>query len=141
MEAAKPRILCLDDRPDSLRVRKFLLEQFGCEVVVVTSSSACLHLVAQEPFDLALLDYHLAEETTGEDVARDIRMLNPGMPLVMLTGDPKIPQSAKECVDRVLIKGAGSPADLLDTIEQLLPWSRIKPRRHSIVPTPVSRSS
>jgi CheY-like chemotaxis protein len=97
--------------------------------------------VAQEPFDLALLDYHLAEETTGEDVARDIRVLHPGMPLVMLTGDPKIPESARECVDKVLIKGTGSPADLLDAIEQLLPWSRIKPRRHSIVPTPASRSS
>jgi CheY-like chemotaxis protein len=141
MEAAKPRILCLDDHPESLRVRKFLLEQFGCEVVTVTNSSACLHVVVQQHFDLALIDYHLGEEVTGEDVARDIAVLLPGLPLVMLTGDPSIPKSARECVDEVLIKGASGPAELLDTIQQLLPQSRIKPRHHSILPIPVKRSS
>ena len=141
MEAAKPRILCLDDKPENLRVRKFLLEQFGCEVATVTTSSACLHLIVQEHFDLALLDYHLGEGVTGEDVARDIAVLYPGMPLVMLTGDPAIPKSAWECVDAVVIKGANGPAELLDTIQQLLPGSRIKPRHHSILPVPVSRTS
>lgn len=135
MEAAKPRILCLDDQPQNLGIRKFLLEQFGCEVVTVTNSSACLHIVAEESFDLVLLDYHLGEPVTGEDVARDIATLHPEMPLVMLTGDPKIPESARDCVDEVLIKGSSGPAELLDAIQRLLPRSRIKPRRHSILPS------
>ncbi len=142
MERAKPRILCLDDQPQNLSVRKMLLEQFGCEVVTVTDSSTCLHLLVQEPFDLVVLDYHLAEPVTGEDVAGDIATLRPGMPRVMLTGDPKIPESARASVDEVLIKGLSGPAELLDAIERLLPKSRIKPRRHWPLPeAPLSRTS
>jgi CheY-like chemotaxis protein len=141
MEAAKPRILCLDDKPENLRIRKTLLEQFGCDVVTVTDSRACLHRVAQESFDLVLLDYHLNEQVTGEDVARDINVLFPLMPLVMLTGDPGIPKSAWECVDEVVIKGVSGPGQLLDTIQRLLPGSRIKPRRESLAPDRVSKTS
>lgn len=141
MEATKPRILCLDDKPENLRIRKTLLEQFGCEVVTVTDSSTCLHRVAQESFDLVLLDYHLAEQVTGEDVARDIGVLLPRMPLVMLTGDPEIPKSAWECVDEVVIKGSGGPTQLLDTLQRLLPRSRIKPRHESFVPSRIAKTS
>jgi CheY-like chemotaxis protein len=141
MEAAKPRILCLDDQPEILLVRKVLLEQFGCEVVTVTDSSACLHVAAQETFDLALLDLHLAERVTGEDVARDLRILLPKMPLVMLTGDPRIPASARKCVDAVLIKGQSGPGELLDTIHRLLPRLPIRPRRESALPSPISKTS
>ena len=140
MEAAKPQILCLDDQPESLQVRKSLLEQFGCDVVTVTDSRACLHSVVLESFDLVLLDYHLAEEVTGADVARDIAVLFPNLPLVMLTGDSKVPESARECVDEVLIKGVCGPSDLLDTIQRLLPRSRIKPRRDRILPLPISQT-
>jgi CheY-like chemotaxis protein len=141
MDAPKPRILCLDDEPENLRVRKFMLEQFGCKVVTVTDSSACLYAAAQAIFDLVLLDYHLAEETTGEDVARDLRVLLPRVPFIMLTGDPKIPRSAWNSVDAVLIKGQSGPAELLDTIEKLLPQRPIKPRHHNVLPSPASKIS
>lgn len=141
MEHGKPRILCLDDRIDNLRVRKFLLEQFGCEVVTVTDSSSCLRTVAQGTFDLVLLDYHLAEEITGEDVARDINAFLPEMPLIMLTGDPKLPDSARESVDAVLVKGSNGPRELLDTIQELLPGRTIKPRRKSLVTPTITENS
>jgi CheY-like chemotaxis protein len=141
MEAAKPRILCLDDKPENLRIRKVLLEQFGCDVVAVTDSCTCLHRVAQESFDLVVLDYHLEEQVTGADVARDISVMLPEMPLVMLTGDPGIPRSAWECVDEVLIKGSCGPRQLLETIQRLLPGSRIRPQRESLSPSPISKTS
>ena len=141
MDTAKPRILCLDDQPENLRVRKVLLEQFGCEVVAVTDSSGCLRAAAQEVFDLVLLDYHLAERVNGEDVAHDLRVLLPNVPLLMLTGDPLIPGSACECVDAVLIKGPSGPAELLDTIQRLLPQRPMKPRHHTVLRIPISRNS
>ena len=141
MEGAKPRILCLDDKPENLRIRKTLLEQFGCDVVAVTDSCTCLHRVAQESFDLVLLDYHLDEQVTGADVARDISAMLPEMPLVMLTGDPGIPKSAWECVDEVLIKGARGPGQLLETIQRLLPENRIRPRRESLISSSLSKTS
>ena len=141
MDATKPRILCLDDQPENLRVRKVLLEQFGCEVVTVTDASGCLRAAAQEVFDLVLLDYHLAERITGEDVAHDLRVLLPQVPLLMLTGDPLIPASACDCVDAVLIKGQSGPGELLDTIQRLLPHRPIRPRHHTGLPAPLSRTS
>ena len=134
MEGARPRILCLDDKPENLLVRKALLEQFGCEVVIAYESQACLHAATSEQFDLALIDYHLAEEVTGEDVARDLRSCAPGMILVMLTGDPNLPDSAIRSVDAVLTKGASGPKELLQLIEDLLPDRTLKPRRPLLVP-------
>lgn len=140
MKATKPRILCLDDQPEMLWAHKLLLEEFGCEVATASDSSACLRLVEQESFDLVLLDYRLAEKVTGEDVARYIAVLYPKLPLVMFTGESTLPQSARECVDEVLIKGAGGPRKLLDAIQRLVPLNRIRPQRESMLPMPVSQT-
>jgi CheY-like chemotaxis protein len=124
----KPRILCLDDQLEHLQLRKAFLEQFGCEVITINDAQSCLSLASHERFDLALLDYHLAGELTGEDVAHDLRALTPSMPLIMLTGDPALPESVKECVDAYFVKGSSSPKDLLDAIDALLPNHFVKPR-------------
>ena len=134
----KPAILCVDDRADNLLVRKLMLEQFGCEVVAVNDSRSCVNALNENPIDLVLIDYHLAEETNGEDLARDIRKEWPDLPLVMLTGDPKIPDSVRESVDAVLIKGAGSPRDLLDLIEDLVPEATLRTRSRQILPRTTS---
>ena len=134
MQGKRPRILCLDDQPANLLVRKVLLEQFGCEVVAVHDSQACLRAATDEQFDLALLDYHLAERVTGEDVARDLRLCAPRMVLVMLTGDPKLPESAAQSVDAVLTKGLSGPQQLLQLIEDLVPGCSLKPRRDWLLP-------
>lgn len=125
-----PRILCLDDQPANLRIREALLKQFGCEVTAVGDAQNCLRAATHQSFDLALLDYHLGGETTGADVAHDLRICAPGVVLVMLTGDPKIPESAKKSVDKVLIKGSSSPEDLFQLIEESLPDCVLNPRHH-----------
>jgi CheY-like chemotaxis protein len=128
MPGNPPRILCVDDQPEHLKIRKLLLEQFGCYVVAVHSAQECLRAATHEPFDLALVDYHLDGEMTGEDVCRDLRVCVPGIALVMLTGDAKIPESARAFVDAVIVKGASNPNDLFWTIEELLPDCTMKPR-------------
>jgi CheY-like chemotaxis protein len=130
----KATILCVDDRADNLLIRKLMLEQFGCKVVAVNDSQSCLHALNENRIDLVLIDYHLAEEATGEDLARQIRKVKPELPLVMLSGDPKIPDSARDSVDAVLIKGAGSPRDLLDLIEKLVPDATLRARPEQVVP-------
>lgn len=136
MPGKKPRILCLDDQRDNLRIRKLFLEQFGCEVVPVEEAQECLQLATHEQFDLAILDYHLAGGVTGEDVARDLRVAAPDLLLMMLSGDPRIPESAYECVDAVFLKGSATPTELLDVIRGLLPDCDLKPSRR-----PMSRET
>lgn len=55
----------------------------------------------------------------GDELATDIRVLSPKLPLIMLTGDPYIPESARRTVDAVFIKGTGHPRDLLEAITRL----------------------
>src|SRR3954462_8312686 len=119
--ARKPIILCVDDQPSNLQIRAMMLEQFGCSVGTATDHRSALHAVSEGPFDLAIVDYHLANGETGEEVARDIRVMNPQMPIIMLTGDSRLPQSACDVVDEVIIKGASNPGALFDLIQKLLP--------------------
>lgn len=128
--ARKPRVLCVDDRVENLLIRKIMLETYGCEVTAVHDADACLNSLQHGASDLVLIDYHLAGSGNGEDLARTIRKQQPQLPLIMLTGDPQVPSSAKESVDILLIKGDSSPGDLLDAIQKLLPEATIK-TRHS----------
>ena len=132
--ARKPRILCIDDLADNLRVRALLLQQFGCETFTASDHSSAMRIVADESIDLLLIDYHLANGETGEDIARDVCLITPHLPLVMLTGDVRLPDSARKCVDAVLMKGTSNPADLFDIIRRLLPEAEIR------APQPVLRA-
>ena len=140
MTGRPARILCLDDQPMALQVRKMLLEQFGCEVVTVLDAQSCLTAAAESEFDVALIDYHLGTAVTGEDVARDMRVCSPRTALIMLTGDPKIPDSARESVDAVITKGSSSPEDLFFAIEDLAPHCTLKPRRPPLDPRELSKT-
>lgn len=135
----KPRILCIDDRIENLRIRAMLLEQFGCETIAVQDHQSALKAVSEDNIDLLLIDYHLAGGETGEDIARDVRVMRPAIPLVMLTGDSKLPDSACECVDAVLIKGISNPGTLLETVQKLLPDAELRPRRPMLVPEPQTK--
>jgi CheY-like chemotaxis protein len=131
--AKKPKILCVDDQVENLRVRAMLLEQFGCEVVEAQDHQSALREVSEDSIDLIVIDYHLARGQTGEEIARDVRVMRPELPLIMLTGDSKLPDSAAECVDAVLIKGSSNPRALLELIEKLVPGAQLRPRRDHII--------
>ena len=139
--AFKPKILCVDDQAVNLRIRTRLLQQFGCETIAVEDHHSALRVINETNVDLVLIDYHLAGESTGEELARDLRVIQPKLPLVMLTGDASLPNSVRECVDAVLIKGASNPRDLLDTIRKLLPDAALKPQPPMLIPTPTAKAS
>ncbi|HUI82722.1 MAG TPA: response regulator [Candidatus Binatia bacterium] len=132
----KPRVLCIDDQVTNLRIRTMLLEQFGCEAIAVHDHQSALHAIAGGDVDVLVIDYHLADGETGEDIARDVRVMHPEIPLIMLTGDANLPPSACECVDAVLTKGVSNPAALLDLIEKLVPEAELRPRRQMLFGEP-----
>jgi len=132
----KPTILCVDDKEENLRIRTLLLQQFGCQTFTAYDHTSAIRIASEEPVDLVLLDYHLANGETGEQVARDMRVLKPRVPLIMLTGDVNLPDTARHCVDAVITKGISSPTELFDIIQQLLPGSELHPRRPMLIPEP-----
>jgi CheY-like chemotaxis protein len=128
----KPTILCVDDLEANLQIRVLLLQQFGCHTVTASDGNGAMRIAADEAIDLAVIDYHLANGETGEQLARNIRALKPNVPLIMLTGDMHLPDTACECVDAVLTKGLSSPAELLDLIQRLLPQAELHPRLENL---------
>jgi CheY-like chemotaxis protein len=112
----------VDDQQENLNIRKVMLEKLGAEVLTAYDSQMGLRLISEGHVDLALLDYHLGiGSTDGELLAHDIRVIRPHLPLIMLSGDPSIPQSATNSVDVVIIKGVNGPVELLNAIESLVP--------------------
>lgn len=138
----KPTVLCVDDQASNLQIRIMLLEQFGCEAIGVEDQQSALRLLSdqEKEIDLVVIDYHLANGETGEDLARDARVLRPNLKLIMLTGDNKLPDSVRSCVDAVLIKGTSNPSKLLDLIERLLPGKELRPRRSMLFGDPAQES-
>ena len=68
--AKKPTILCVDDLEENLRIRALLLQQFGCETLTAHDHTTAIRIAADNPIDLVLIDYHLANGETGEQDAR-----------------------------------------------------------------------
>jgi CheY-like chemotaxis protein len=101
-----------------------LLEVAGYNVVTSTDESSALKAVTEQQVDLAVIDYHMLEGANGEEIAKEIRVIHPSLPLLMLTGDPQVPQSARDSVDACLIKGADPATTLLSTIQKLLSENR-----------------
>jgi class 3 adenylate cyclase len=80
------RILLVDDLAQNLRLLEAVLAPRGHEIVGVTSGRAALERLAEEPFDLVLLDVKMPE-MDGHAVCRAIRA-QPGLsflPVVMIT--------------------------------------------------------
>ena len=130
---SKPRILCVDDKAENLKIRTMMLEQFGCETISACDYDESMRILGKNEVDLLLIDYHLADGRTGEEIARDVRGAHPELPMIMLTGDSKLPQSPEDSVDAVLIKGLSDPRLLLDTIQELLPSKEVKQRRPMLI--------
>ena len=132
----RPTILCVDDLQVNLSVRMLLLQQFGCDTLPASDHTTAIRIAAENPIDLAVIDYHLANGETGEQVAQDIRVLKPNVPLIMLTGDAHLPAHVNQHVDAVLTKGLSSPDELLALIQRLVPDAQLRPRRPMLVPQP-----
>jgi CheY-like chemotaxis protein len=114
----RPRILCVDDEWNGLEGRKMLLEEAGCKVLVATSGADALQLLASNPVDLVLLDYHMPG-MNGDVVAEHMKVGQPDVPIALLSADDGLPESALRWVDAFVSKSE-SPANLLQIVEHLL---------------------
>lgn len=114
----KPTVLCVDDEPDALLLRRKLLEGAGYRVLTAGDGPEALKVFSTGVMDAAVLDYTMPGMNGGE-VAAKMRFLNPAVPLMLHSGSGVIPQETEELFDRVVPKG-GFPKLLLAAIEQVL---------------------
>lgn len=72
--AAAPRLLVLEDNPDSGELLKTLLDD-QYEVTLRNSYDAALDTLSHTEFDLLVLDINLGETRTGADLLRAVRRM------------------------------------------------------------------
>ncbi len=77
-----------------------------------------LQLFATQPVDLVLLDYAMPVIDGGK-VAATMKRMKPGVPILMLSGVPRVAEQDLAYIDAFVQKGQ-EPAVVLKKIEQLL---------------------
>lgn len=126
----KPKILLVDDE-DRFRttMRKMLLGQ-GLDVTDLSSGQAALAILAEQPFDVVVLDLRMPS-LDGVQTLKAMKQIDPSLEVIILTGHASL-DDAMEIMQlggtEYLLKPC-SLEELLDKIE--LAWERKSTReRH-----------
>jgi len=115
----KPVILCIDDNAVALDIRKMVLEQGGFGVITAHDASEALAAFQANRIDLVLSD-HLLKDTTGVEIARQMKQLKPAVPVVLYSGAPPETMGPVDC----FILKTEPPEYLLKRLHDLLRRSR-----------------
>jgi DNA-binding NtrC family response regulator len=102
---AKPLLLCIEDEPRQLTVRKAVLEQDGYNVIGVSTSEDALRTLREAPVCTVIAD-HMLQGTKGIDLAKQMKKIKPDVPIILFSGS--LPQSLNG-VDVFVNKGEPTP--------------------------------
>ncbi|MGI8638755.1 MAG: response regulator [Pyrinomonadaceae bacterium] len=123
MNSFSRRILCVDDDHDSCEIMSLMLHDANVNyrVTTVSSGNKALSLIADEPFDLYILDYRLPE-MSGIELCRLIRQTDAETPIMFFTGMAR-EIDGKNAIEAGATKFLVKPTDLdilTETVEKLL---------------------
>lgn len=121
MADPKSVILCVDDEPNSLVLRKLVLEKAGYQVLTASSAAQALEILSSQIVDLVLSD-QLMPGVTGTELAREIKSRSPRMPVIVLSGVNEVPLDA-DSADLFMSKVEG-PLAMCEKLCSLLNESR-----------------
>jgi CheY-like chemotaxis protein len=86
------RILLIDDRPDLRQCITTILEDAGHVVEEAESGDVGVQTLHVSPIDLVITDLQMPG-LSGRDVARAVRSIRPGLPVIVMTGCPELLES------------------------------------------------
>ena len=119
-----PTILCVDDNRKTLRMLSSLFHMCGFSVVTAEGPADALAQVKAMQFDLVVLDYEMLG-LTGTACAQELRRIKPGIPILLHSGSPSIPEAELDAVDACSAKGE-SVDSLLRKVRDLLAIGTIR---------------
>lgn len=94
-KVAPKRILVVDDEKHVCDAIRMLLEFDKHQVVTTGSGVHALELLAAGTFDVVFIDY-LMPGMKGDELARKIKEIVPGQPVVMITAYAEVLQSSRK---------------------------------------------
>ena len=110
-------ILCIDDEPKGLTVRKALLENQGYEVFTATSGREGLAIFARHRVPAVVLDYAMPE-MNGAEVAAALKRLEPKVKILLYSAYVDLPKEELRWVDVYATKG-DHPKSFFAAVQQL----------------------
>ncbi|MGH6646713.1 ATP-binding protein [Aquabacterium sp.] len=80
-------MLVIDDETEVRAAMKALLTSRGCRVTLAACTDEAIRLAAEDPPDIALVDFRLRAEENGIKAIRKLRQQQPGLPALLVSGD------------------------------------------------------
>jgi CheY-like chemotaxis protein len=111
-----PTVLCIDDLPQALELRKAALESHGYCVKIASSGYAALKMLEETPVTAVLLEYK-QEGMDAEAVACHIKQRFPDLPIVLLSAYSGTPERILWLVDEYVMK-SDPPERLVPIVER-----------------------
>jgi CheY-like chemotaxis protein len=111
-----PLVLCIDDLPPVLELRKATLESHGYCVKIASSGHTAMKLLEDAPVAAVLLEYK-QEGLDAEAVAWHIKQRFPDLPIVLLSAYSEMPERILWLVDEYVMKSE-MPERLVPILER-----------------------
>jgi CheY-like chemotaxis protein len=121
-----PTVLCIDDLPQVLELRKATLESYGYCVKIATSSQSAIQMLKETSIVAVLLEYKL-EGMDAEAVACHIKQRFPNLPIILLSAYSELPERLLGLVDEYVMKSE-LPELLVPIIERATRPHKLAPR-------------
>lgn len=118
LAADQPTILYVDDNPRSRRLLTSILRDCGFAVLGAGNAFEALLAAHRQTFGLALLDYSMPD-LNGAQLSRRLKKIQPGLPVVVLSGMVALPSYEMCQIDAHFGRGA-TLDELLNRIRGLL---------------------
>ena len=119
MSKGTATVLCIDDEQTALQLRQTVLESAGYKVLTAKSGALGIQVFKSEPVHAVVLDYWMAD-MNGMQVAREIRRLNPSVPIIILSAYGELLDESLGIADIWIRKGEEDPQYLLARLDDLL---------------------
>jgi len=128
MEKKAATVLCIDDEQTALHLRQSVLESAGYRVLTAKSGARGMEVFRSQSVHAVVLDYWMAD-MNGMQVAREIRKLNPKVPIIILSAYGELLDESLGIADLWIRKGEEDPQYLLSCLEELLKTRPIASQR------------
>jgi CheY-like chemotaxis protein len=112
-----PVVLCIDDRPELLQLRKAALESYGFCIESAVSGYAAIKKLEQKLVAAVLVEYK-REGMDTEAVAYQIKQRFPQVPIILLSAYFQMPERILWLVDEYVMKSE-LPDRLVGIIERV----------------------
>jgi CheY-like chemotaxis protein len=96
-------LLCIDDRPQLVELRKVLLESHGYRVKMALSGHAAMKMLQDAPVAAVLLEYK-TEGIDAEAVACQVKRRFPSIPIILVSAYACTPERILWLVDECVMR-------------------------------------